>query len=42
MFFNEPLLVVSDDSHSRTELRLHALGRTDHSRRLHVTFTLRE
>lgn len=42
VFFNEPLLVVSDDHHSGVEPRLHALGRTDDGRLLHVTFTLRE
>jgi hypothetical protein len=42
VFFNEPLLVVADDRHSRAEIRLHALGRTDDGRLLHLTFTLRE
>ncbi|MDE0356039.1 MAG: BrnT family toxin [Deltaproteobacteria bacterium] len=42
VFFNEPLLVVEDLDHSRSEPRLHALGVTDAERRLHVTFTLRE
>jgi len=41
VFFNEPLLVVEDVSHSMEELRLHALGRTDVGRLLHITFTLR-
>jgi uncharacterized DUF497 family protein len=42
VFFNEPLLLLSDDSHSRTEPRFHALGRTEDGRKLHITFTLRE
>lgn len=42
IFFNEPLLVVDDASHSRSEPRFHALGVTDAGRRLHVTFTLRQ
>jgi uncharacterized DUF497 family protein len=42
IFFNEPLLVAPDRLHSREEIRIHALGRTDEYRRLHVTFTLRE
>ncbi|MEQ8803678.1 BrnT family toxin [Haliea sp.] len=42
IFFNQPLLVVEDVKHSQQESRLHALGRTDDDRRLHVTFTLRE
>ena len=41
-FFNEPLLVVEDIGHSRSEPRFYALGVTDVGRRLHVTFTLRE
>ncbi|SES41300.1 BrnT family toxin [Rhizobium sp. NFR03] len=41
VFFNEPLLVVPDHKHSANERRIHALGRTDDGRRLHVTFTLR-
>ena len=42
VFFNEPLLMVEDVSHSIEELRLHALGRTDARRLLHITFTLRD
>ncbi len=42
VFFNEPLLVVGDVRHSRSEPRFHALGVTKAVRRLHVTFTLRE
>lgn len=41
VFFNEPLLVVEDPGHSRREIRLHALGRTDGDRLPHITFTLR-
>ena len=41
VFFNEPLLVVEDERHSDREARLHALGRTDAGRLLHITFTLR-
>ncbi|HVH76312.1 MAG TPA: BrnT family toxin [Stellaceae bacterium] len=41
IFFNEPLLVIADAGHSIRESRLHALGRTDLGRLLHVTFTLR-
>lgn len=41
VFFNDPLLVVADPHHSRQETRLHALGRTDDGRLLHITFTLR-
>ena len=42
MFFNEPLLVMSDARHSESESRIHALGKTDAGRLLHATFTLRE
>jgi len=41
-FFNEPLLTVPDARHSVSEPRIHALGRTDDGRLLHITFTLRE
>jgi uncharacterized DUF497 family protein len=41
IFFNDPLLISEDVSHSVRELRLHALGRTDTGRQLHLTFTLR-
>ena len=37
VFFNEPLLVLEDQAHSQAEVRLHALGRTDEKRPLHVT-----
>jgi uncharacterized DUF497 family protein len=32
---------VKDPRHSAHEARLHALGRTDEGRRLHISFTLR-
>lgn len=41
VFFNEPLLMVPDVRHSLGEQRIHALGRTDNGRLLHITFTLR-
>jgi uncharacterized DUF497 family protein len=41
IFFNEPLLLAEDDRHSEVERRLHALGRTNALRLLHITFTLR-
>jgi uncharacterized protein len=41
VFFNEPLLVRSDDVHSVREPRYFALGRTGANRRLFVVFTLR-
>ncbi len=42
VFFNVPLLVVDDTRHSESELRLHALGKTDNERLIHITFTLRD
>ena len=41
VFFNEPLLVLEDATHSAAESRWHALGHTGQDRLLHVTFTLR-
>lgn len=42
VFFNQPLLVLDDAGHSQREPRLHALGRTDDGRALHITLTLRQ
>jgi uncharacterized protein len=42
IFFNEPLLLLPDTTHSQIEPRFHVLGRTDDGRRLHVTVTLRD
>ncbi len=41
VYFNQPLLVLTDEKHSHNELRYHALGKTDNARLLHITFTLR-
>ncbi|MEO6320620.1 MAG: BrnT family toxin [Polaromonas sp.] len=41
VFFNAPLLLLEDSAHSQQEPRLHALGKTDDGRALHITFTLR-
>jgi len=42
VFFNVPLLMLDDASHSQKEPRIHALGKTDEGRTLHITFTLRQ
>ena len=41
VFFNEPLVILTDPGHSITEPRFHALGVTEEARFLHITFTLR-
>ena len=41
VFFNVPLLMLSDATHSQKEPRFHALGKTDDGRALHITLTLR-
>lgn len=41
IFFNDPLLLLVDVTHSQSESRFHALGKTDEGRLLHITFTLR-
>ena len=41
VFLNTPLLLAPDVKHSQKEARLHALGRTDQHRWLHITFTER-
>lgn len=42
VFFKDPLLLVEDTKHSQLERRIHALGKTNFGRFLHVTFTLRD
>jgi len=42
VFFNAPLLLLEDEVHSQQEIRIHALGKTDEGRALHISFTLRE
>jgi uncharacterized protein len=42
VFFNSPLLLLEDAAHSQKEPRIHALGKTDDGRTLHITFTLRQ
>ena len=41
VFFNQPLLVVSDPQHSRGEQRLHLYGKNDDGELRHITFTMR-
>lgn len=41
VFFNAPLLLLEDGAHSQQETRIHALGKTDEGRALHLTLTLR-
>ena len=42
VFFNAPLLLLDDADHSQYEPRLHALGKSDAGRALHISFTLRQ
>ena len=42
VFFNAPLLVLEDSKHSNQGPRIHALGKSDDKRQLHITFTLRQ
>ena len=42
VFFNAPLLLLEDARHSQQAPRLHALGKTDEARALHISFTLRQ
>lgn len=42
IFFNPPLIVAPDDSHSQKEMRFYALGQTDAERLLFVVFTVRK
>lgn len=42
VFFNAPLLLLDDVLHSSQEARLHAIGKTDDGRLLHISLTLRQ
>lgn len=42
VFFNLPLLLQSDDTHSQKEPRYYVLGHTIAGRRLFIAFTVRE
>ena len=42
IFFNQPLIVADDEIHSRKEVRLFALGRTDRDRLLFAAFAIRK
>ena len=39
VFFNQPLLLLADKTHSQKEMRFHALGRTDNNRKLHISLS---
>jgi uncharacterized DUF497 family protein len=41
VFFNEPLIVLENEVHSRIENRYYALGRTNDERLLFIVFTIR-
>lgn len=42
VFFNQPILIIPDEEHSRNEKRFYALGKTDKGKHLFVSFTVRE
>ena len=41
IFFNQPLIIVSDHKHSQTEIRYGAFGKTDSFRQLTIIYTVR-
>ncbi len=41
VFFNVPIVSMTDFKYSEEESRFHVLGKTNGGRQLHVTFTLR-
>lgn len=41
VFFNQPLLLLEDSTHSGEEPRIHALGATNDARLIHISFTIR-
>ena len=42
IFFNEPLLLATDEKHSQQESRYRAMGYTDENRYLYVVFMVRD
>ena len=42
IFVNQPLLLLPDEEHSHSELRFHALGKTNEGRLIHISFILRD
>lgn len=42
VFFNVPLILANDETHSRAEKRFYVLGQTDKDRPLFIAFTLRK
>jgi hypothetical protein len=42
IFFNQPLIIQDDTTHSQNEKRFYALGRTDMQRYLFIAFTVRK
>lgn len=42
IYFNKPLLILSDASHSNTEKRYFAYGVTNKGRKLMIVFTIRK
>ncbi len=41
LFFNPPLIILSDKKHSEIELRYHCFGKTFSNRKLVITFAVR-
>lgn len=41
IFFNEPLVVATDEKHSQNETRFFCLGKTDMGRKIFAVFTIR-
>ena len=41
VFFNEPLLLATDEKHSHDESRFRAMGYTDENKSLYIVFTVR-
>jgi len=42
VFFNRPLLIETDEKHSKNEKRYFVLGKTDLGRKLFIVFTARK
>ncbi len=42
IFFNQPLIIIDDQKHSKSESRFYAFGKTDSERKLLIVFCIRK
>lgn len=42
IFFNQPFIIVDDETHSQLETRYYSLGQTNNGRLLFIVYTIRD